>query len=72
MCYFLEMKPNEMLIPGDALREARELNGQSQMDLAYALGCDRKTVSRWEAGRHRMSGIYRRQLGVIYPSLIKQ
>lgn len=54
---------------GEELREARELHGHSQGDLAFNLGCDRKTVGRWEAERHRMSGIYRRQIRVIYPEL---
>ncbi len=56
---------------GDELREARELAGHSQGDLAFNLGCDRKTISRWELGRHRVSGVYRRQIRAIYPKLTK-
>lgn len=52
-----------------ALVEARESRGQSQEDLAYALGCDRVTVSRWERGKSRVSRIFRRQLAAIYPEL---
>lgn len=53
----------------EALTVARETRRQSQEDLAYALGCDRKTVGRWERGRHRVSRMFRRQLAKIYPEL---
>lgn len=53
----------------EALAAARENRRQSQEDLAYALGCDRKTVGRWEAGKHQVSRMFRRQLSKIYPEL---
>jgi DNA-binding XRE family transcriptional regulator len=53
----------------EALSVARETRRQSQEDLAYALGCDRKTIGRWEAGTHRVSRMFRRQLSKIYPEL---
>jgi transcriptional regulator with XRE-family HTH domain len=55
----------------EALSAARETRRQSQEDLAYALGCDRKTVGRWEAGKHKVSRMFRRQLSAIYPELAK-
>lgn len=55
-----------------ALREVRESKGHSQHDLAYNLGCDTMTVSRWERGKHRVSRIFRRQLLRIYPELGQQ
>lgn len=33
------------------MREARELAGLRQCDIARALGCARNTVYRWESGR---------------------
>ncbi len=54
-----------------ALKEARELHRHSQGDLAYSLGCDRVTVSRWERRKSRISSIFRTQLRKLYPELAK-
>lgn len=54
---------------GKALRERRESMGHSQADLAHNLGCNVKTVSRWELGESLPSGIYRRQIRMVYEGL---
>jgi predicted transcriptional regulator len=54
----------------ERLKEVRELAGHSQGDLAFNLHCDRKTISRWELGHHRVSDIFKRKLVNIYPELI--
>lgn len=36
---------------GEKLREARQRAGMTQAQLAEAIGCKQKDVSRWEAGR---------------------
>lgn len=35
---------------GEKLREARQRAGMTQAQLAEAIGCKQKDVSRWEAG----------------------
>ncbi|HLZ62738.1 MAG TPA: tetratricopeptide repeat protein [Ktedonosporobacter sp.] len=45
------MKPAEGANPNRLLRQARLQHGWSQARLAQELGCDPKTVSRWECGR---------------------
>jgi transcriptional regulator with XRE-family HTH domain len=47
------------------LRE-RELQGWSQADLAEKLGCDLKTVNRWENGRGFPRPHYRRELCKLF------
>jgi transcriptional regulator with XRE-family HTH domain len=54
---------------GKRFRELRELNGQSQGDIAHTLGVWPNTVSRWELGIAEPSRIHRRKLGAIYPEL---
>jgi predicted transcriptional regulator len=53
----------------EAIKEARETHGHSQGDLAYSLGCDRVTISRWERRKSRVSSIFRTQLRKMYPEL---
>ena len=36
---------------GEKLREARQRAGMTQAQLAEAIGCKQKDVSRWEAGQ---------------------
>jgi transcriptional regulator with XRE-family HTH domain len=60
----------QIAFTSERLKEVRELAGHSQADLAFNLGCARKSVTRWERGRHRISDIYKRQLVAIYPDLI--
>jgi transcriptional regulator with XRE-family HTH domain len=36
---------------GEKLKAARKAAGMTQAQLAAALGCNQKDVSRWEAGR---------------------
>jgi transcriptional regulator with XRE-family HTH domain len=36
---------------GDKLKESRQRAGMTQEQLADAIGCKQKDVSRWEAGR---------------------
>jgi len=36
---------------GEKLREARQRAGMTQAQLAAAIGCKQKDVSRWEAGQ---------------------
>lgn len=36
---------------GEKLRKARQAAGMTQAQLAEAIGCKQKDVSRWEAGR---------------------
>lgn len=56
---------------GDAIREARESRGQSQMDVAFTLKCHVNSVCRWETGKARPRGYYLRQLQAAYPELAK-
>ena len=35
---------------GEALRKARRLRKMTQMDMAFMLGCDMNTISKWELG----------------------
>ncbi|MFE2073742.1 helix-turn-helix domain-containing protein [Streptomyces misionensis] len=37
---------------GLQIREARRRKGLSQMQLGERIGCDHKTISRWENGHH--------------------
>jgi transcriptional regulator with XRE-family HTH domain len=45
---------------GEILRREREKRGWSQADLADRLGCDTKTIGRWESGE-RFPRLYHRQ-----------
>lgn len=54
---------------GEYLHAARESRGQSQPDVAYALGCATNTVWRWENGKAIPRGYFRRQLEAAYPEL---
>lgn len=37
---------------GEKLRAARKAAGMTQAELAEAVGCYQKDISRWEAGTH--------------------
>lgn len=37
---------------GEKLRAARKAAGMTQAELAEAIGCRQKDISRWEAGTH--------------------
>jgi WD40 repeat protein/transcriptional regulator with XRE-family HTH domain len=48
------------------LKHERELRGWSQKDLAGKLGCDTKTVNRWESGKSLAQPYYRQKLVELF------
>jgi len=52
--------------PNDLLRQAREYRGWSQADLAVKVGCDTKTISRWESGVGIPRPYYRQKLSEVF------
>jgi transcriptional regulator with XRE-family HTH domain len=48
------------------LKHERELRGWSQQDLAEKLGCDTKTVNRWESGKSLAQPYYRQKLVELF------
>ncbi len=48
------------------LKHERELRGWSQADLAGKLGCDTKTVNRWESGKSLAQPYYRQKLVELF------
>jgi transcriptional regulator with XRE-family HTH domain len=55
---------------GARFRDIREENGQSQGDVAHALGVWSNTVSRWELGVAVPCRKYQRKLEGLYPALL--
>ena len=53
-------------LPNLRLRRERELKGWSQADLAEKVGCDTKTVGRWESGDSIPRPYYRQPLCEIF------
>lgn len=58
--------PNEHQIVGARLREAREVIGLTQGDVAAALGIPRTSVIAMEAGRRNVTGLEVRRLARLY------
>lgn len=58
--------PNEHQIVGARLREAREVIGLTQGDVATALGIPRTSVIAMEAGRRNVTGLELRRLARLY------
>lgn len=58
--------PNEHQIVGARLREAREVIGLTQGDVAAALGIPRTSVIAMEAGRRKVTGLELRRLARLY------
>ena len=50
------------LTDAQRVRNLREKMGWSQSRLAREIGCDKTTVSRWESGQRRPTGISRKAL----------
>lgn len=48
------------------IRHARELRGWSQADVAEKLGCDARSVGRWERGVVFPSSYYRQRLCLLF------
>ena len=44
------------------IKELRKRLGMTQQELANAVGVDRVTIARWEAGQKKPSNLARRQL----------
>jgi transcriptional regulator with XRE-family HTH domain len=57
---------SEHELVGSRLREAREVLGLTQEDVAGALGIPRTSVIAMEAGRRRVTGLELRRLGRLY------
>ncbi|MHB8959588.1 MAG: helix-turn-helix domain-containing protein [Candidatus Limnocylindrales bacterium] len=57
---------NEHRIVGARLREAREVLGLTQEDVAGALGIPRTSVIAMEAGRRKVTGLELRRLGRLF------
>ena len=58
--------PNDHQIVAARLREAREVIGLTQGDVATALGIQRTSVVALEAGRRNVSGLELRRLARLY------
>jgi len=58
--------PNEHQIVGARLREAREVIGLTQGDVATALGIPRTSVNAMEAGKRNVTGLELRRLARLY------
>lgn len=50
---------------GDALREAREEKGLTQVELANLLGVTARAVAYWEAGERQPRGYVARQIARV-------
>src|SRR5450631_3821920 len=50
----------------EQLRYEREKHGWSQEDVASKIGCDTKTVARWESGESRPRTYYRQKISKIF------
>jgi transcriptional regulator with XRE-family HTH domain len=61
-----EVRPDEHRLVGARLREAREILGLTQEDVADALSIPRTSVLAMEAGRRKVTGIELRRLGRLY------
>jgi tetratricopeptide (TPR) repeat protein/transcriptional regulator with XRE-family HTH domain len=60
------MPPKRPTHPKDALRQARQLRGWSQEEVAERVGTNGFTVSRWELGQAFPSPFYRQQLSILF------
>ena len=49
-------------MPNNEIKELRKRLNMTQQELANAVGVDRVTIARWEAGQKKPSNLARRQL----------
>lgn len=49
---------------GDKLKAARKAAGMTQAQLAAAVGCYQKDISRWEAGTHEPGALVLKKISL--------